>query len=357
MTTRNGERGTRNIRGEIANLFRIPRSHFRVLLVGALAACSSTPPAGERPTVTVTIPRGATLEAAIDSLAAAGVIAHPFGFAIYSRLRGLRGGLKSGTYAFPLDDTWSDVVDALRRGRGVLLRWPVPEGLMVWEIAERAQINLGVPRDSFMAAVRDPALLDELDIRGRAETLEGFLYPTTYLVRSHIDARDLVRAMVREFTAHWRPEWDFRLDSLRFTRSEIVTLASIIQAEVRYAPDRTFVSAVYHNRLRRGMRLEADPTVVYAYGRRLHRVWEKNLRVPSAYNTYLHPGLPPGPICSPDSASIAAALYPAPYPFLYFVAQPDGKHVFSATYEDHLAAIRRIKQVPRRAPARPAPGR
>ena len=329
----------------------------RLALLVALAACAGPPSGADRATATVTIPRGATFEAAIDSLAAAGVIGHPFGFSLYARLRGLRGGLKSGTYAFPRDDDWSDVVDALKRGRGVLVRWPVPEGLMLWEIAQRAQVNLGVPRDSFFAAARDPALLDELDIRGRAETLEGFLYPTTYQVRAHVPARDLVRAMVNQFTAHWRPEWDFRLDSLRFTRSEIVTLASIIQAEVRYGPDRAFVSAVYHNRLKRGMRLEADPTVIYAYGRRLHRVWEKNLRVPSAYNTYLHAGLPPGPICSPDSASIAAALYPAPYPFLYFVAQPDGKHVFSATYEDHLAAIRRIKQAPRRAAARPAPGR
>ena len=328
-----------------------------VLVLGALLACSGTPRGGEEKAVTVSIPRGATLDAAIDSLTAAGIIAHPFGFSLYSRLRGLRGGLKSGTYAFPLHDDWSDVVDALQRGRGVLVRWPVPEGLMLWEIAQRAQTNLGVPRDSFLAAVRDPELLEELDIRGRAETLEGFLYPTTYLVRAHIGARDLVRAMVREFTAHWRPEWGARLDSLRFTRSEIVTLASIVQAEVRYGPDRPFVSAVYHNRLRLGMRLEADPTVIYAYGRRLHRVWDKNLRVASAYNTYLHPGLPPGPICSPDSASIAAALYPAPYPFLYFVAEADGKHVFSATYADHLAAIRRIKQAPRRAPARPAPGR
>jgi UPF0755 protein len=329
---------------------------WRIAVVGALIACSGTPPAGDQPTVTVTIPRGATLGTAIDSLAATGVITHPSGFSLYARLRGLRGGLKSGTYAFRRHDDWSDVVDALKRGRGKLVRWPVPEGLMLWEIAERAQADLGVPRDSFLAAARDPALLDELDIGDRAETLEGFLYPTTYLVRSHIDARDLVRTMVREFTAHWRPEWGPRLDSLHFTRVQIVALASIIQAEVRYPPDRAFVSAVYHNRLKRGMRLEADPTVVYAYGRRLHRVWEKNLRVASAYNTYLHTGLPPGPICSPDSASIAAALYPAPYPFLFFVAQPDGKHVFSATYQDHLAAIRRIKQTPRRAAARPAPG-
>ncbi len=233
-----------------------------ILLLGAVLACSG-PPLGDRPAVTVTIPRGATLAAAIDSLAAARVIAHPFGFSLYARLRGLRSGLKSGTYAFPLHDDWSDVVDALQRGRVVLVRWPVPEGLMLWEIADRARMNLGVPRDSFLAAARDPELLEELDIRGRAETLEGFLYPTTYLVRAHIDARDLVRTMVREFTAHWRPEWDARLDSLRFTRSELVTLASIVQAEVRYGPDRPFISAVYHNRLKLGpdgdLRLRAPP--------------------------------------------------------------------------------------------------
>ena len=110
------------------------------------------------------------------------------------------------------------------------------------------------------------------------------------------------------------------------------------------------------NRLERGMRLEADPTVSYAYGRRLSRVWEKNLAVRSAYNTYLHPGLPPGPISQPGRASLAAALYPADVPFLFFVAQPDGKHIFSTTFAEHEAAIQRVKQLQRAARAQRAPG-
>jgi UPF0755 protein len=125
---------------------------------------------------------------------------------------------------------------------------------------------------------------------------------------------------------------------------------------VRYAPDREFVAAVYHNRLRRGMALQADPTVLYAHGRRLPRVWERHLRIRSPYNTYLHRGLPPGPIGQPGTASLEAALYPKLVSYLYFVAQPDGKHVFSENYAQHLAAIRAIrgKRPPtRRTPRRP----
>src|SRR2546430_3409893 len=138
--------------------------------------------------------------------------------------------------------------------------------------------------------------------------------------------------MTHQFAATWRPEWPGRLDSLHFTRHQLVTLASIIESEVRYDPDRPFISAVYQNRLKRGMRLEADPTVSYAYGRRLKRVWEKNLAVRSAYNTYLHAGLPPGPISQPGRAHPAAALYPADVPVLYFVAPAAGAHHFPATY-------------------------
>jgi len=154
--------------------------------------------------------------------------------------------------------------------------------------------------------------------------------------------------MTREFTERWDPEWDARVAQLGMTRHQVVTLASIIEAEVRYRPDRPYVSAVYHNRLKRRMALQADPTINYAYGRRLRRVWEKNLQIRSPYNTYLHPGLPPGPISQPSDSSTYAALNPAPVGFIYFVAQPDGKHVFSETYADHLAAIRRARQNRRR---------
>jgi UPF0755 protein len=306
-----------------------------------VAACGG---ASQGPKTTVTIPRGATFNQAVDSLAARGVIDHPGWFRLYARARGLPAALKSGIYTFRVDDDWGDVVTALKAGRGAEVRFTVLEGMMAFEIAERARVWLRIPRDSFFAAVKDTALQRELGVRVNPAGVEGYMYPTTYTVPVGIKARDLVRIMTREFIERWPPEWDARLAQLGMTRHEVVTLASIIEAEVRYRPDRPYVSAVYHNRLRRRMALQADPTINYAYGRRLRRVWEKNLQIRSPYNTYLHPGLPPGPIGQPSDSSIYAALDPAPVGFLYFVAQPDGKHVFSETYADHLAAIRRARQ-------------
>jgi len=358
---RNAECGVRNVARqrrtaglapaiELALQFRTPHSAFRILLVGALAACGSS----DGPRVTVTIPPGASLEAAVDSLAANHVIAHPGTFRLYARLRGLAGSLKSGVYLLRQDESWSDVVAALERGRGVEQRFTVREGLRLAEVADLARAQLKIPRDSFLAAAEDSSLLVSVGVPAEAPSAEGYLFPTTYLLPLGIGARELVRVMTHQFTQQWSPEWQARLDSLHFSRHELVTLASIVEAEVRYDPDRPFVSAVYHNRLKRGMRLEADPTVSYAYGRRLRRVWEKNLAVRSPYNTYLHAGLPPGPIGQPGRAGLLAALYPADVPFLYFVAQPDGKHIFSATYAEHLAAIQRVKQLKRaaRAPQR-----
>jgi len=303
-----------------------------------VAACGGAPQGRK---VTVTIPRGATFGQAVDSLVSRGVVGHSGWFRLYARARGLPGALKSGIYTFHVNDSWGDVVTALKAGRGAEVRFTVLEGMMAFEIAERARVWLRIPRDSFFAAVKDTSLQRELGIRVNPAGVEGYMYPTTYTVPVGIKARDLVRLMTHEFIERWPPEWDGRVGQLGMTRHEVVTLASIIEAEVRYRPDRPYVSAVYHNRLKRHMALQADPTINYAYGRRLRRVWEKNLQIRSPYNTYLHPGLPPGPISQPSDSSLYAALDPAPVGFIYFVAQPDGKHVFSETYADHLAAIRR----------------
>jgi len=334
--------------------FRIrnPKSAIRNCLLLALAACGGS----DGPRVTVTIPAGATLESAIDSLAANHVIGRPGLFRWYAKATGLGGSLKSGVYLLRQNESWSDVVGALERGRGVEQRFTVREGLRLTEVAQLAQAALGIPRDSFVDAAEDPELLGGLSVPEGTSSAEGYLFPTTYLLPQRIGARELVKVMTHQFIAQWSPEWQARLDSLGMSRHQLVTLASIVESEVRYDPDRPFIAAVYHNRLKRGMRLEADPTVSYAYGRRLRRVWEKNLAVRSAYNTYLHAGLPPGPICQPGRASLAAALYPTEVPFLFFVAQPDGKHIFSTTFAEHEAAIQRVKQLKRAARAQRAQG-
>jgi len=343
----------RNAKWTLDLRFRIPHSAFRILLVGAMAACGGSD--GTR--VTVTIPPGSALDAAIDSLAAHRVIGHPGVFRLYARLRGLPRSLKSGVYLLRPDESWGDLVAALERGRGVEQRFTVREGLRLAEVADLAAAQLRIPEDSFAAAAQDPALLAGLALPDGTASVEGYLFPTTYLLPLRIGARELVRVMTHQFVDQWSPEWQARLDSMRLSRHELVTLASIVEAEVRYDPDRPFVSAVYQNRLKRRMRLEADPTVSYAYGRRLKRVWEKNLAVRSPYNTYLHAGLPPGPIGQPGRASLIAALYPADVPFLYFVAQPDGKHIFSTSYAEHLAAITQVKEMRRAARAPRRPGR
>lgn len=344
MTAGNAERGTRNRCARV--LFRVRRSAFAL---GFLAACRGPAPSCEgrdapSSCVTVTVPRGASFDAAVDSLASRGVIGSPWLFAVYARVRGLPGDLKSGTYRFPMGAAYGDVVRILRVGRGVEIRFAVPEGLMLAEVAQIAAVQLRIPADSFRAAADDPAVLAVLGVADVARDAEGYLFPTTYQLPVAIGARDLVRLMTQEFREHWRPEWDARLAQTGMTRHQLVTLASIVESEVRYGPDREYVSAVYHNRLRRGMPLQADPTVIYAHGRRLPRVWERHLRIRSPYNTYLHTGLPPGPISQPGTASIEAALYPKPVPYLYFVAQPDGKHVFSTTYAQHLEAIRKLRR-------------
>jgi UPF0755 protein len=234
------------------------------------------------------------------------------------------------------------VLQALSSGRETLVPLVVPEGLMLSEVAAQVQVQAGISVDQFMVASSDSATIARLGIA--AETLEGYLYPSTYHVRIGVTAREVVEQMVREFEQRWRPEWDSRLGQLGLSRHDLVTLASIVEGEVRYGPDRGYVSSVYHNRLRRGMRLQADPTVIYALGTR-RRLYQRDYQFPSPYNTYLIDGLPPGPIGQPSERSMEAALYPLSTNFLYFVARPDGRHVFSRTHREHLAATREVRRI------------
>src|SRR2546422_2903547 len=237
----------------------------RALLVSLAVSCSSPEPAKYQSVsekVMVIIPRGATYYQALDSLESRGVIKGRDWFSLYARMRGLPSNLKSGVYTFDRDASWSSVVSTLKSGRGLEVRFTVTEGMMGFEVAERARSWLGVSKDSFMVAMRDTSLERELGIQPTKAGVDGYMYPTTYVVPMRMRARDLMKLMTHEFIARWQPEWDARLTELHMTRHEIVTLASIIEAEVRYRPDRPYVSAVYHNRLKRGMALQADPTII-----------------------------------------------------------------------------------------------
>ncbi len=312
-----------------------------VAALAALTACGQPPDHQAGSTERVTIPRGATLSAVTDTLSARGLIESAALFEFYALMSGRHRALQAGTYDLPHGASNRELLARLMEGRPDYRWLLVPEGLMLIEVAAEVERQLGIPAQDFLAAASDSALRARFEVP--APTLEGYLYPSRYAVRVDAGAEGVVRQMTQEFADLWRPEWDARLDSVGMTRHELVTLASIIEGEVRYPPDRKYVSSVYHNRLARGMRLQADPTVIYALGRR-RRLFERDYQTRSPYNTYLIDGLPPGPIGEPSAASIEAALYPARTDFFYFVARADGQHVFSRTYSEHLRAVREVRR-------------
>jgi UPF0755 protein len=324
-----------------------PRRWFgaRALGVALLLGVAACQPAG--PVVRVVIPQGTTFRAAADSLASAHVIRSARAFRIYAKLTHSDRAIKPGTYLLSQGAGWNATLDALLQGTGIVHTVTIPEGFDLAEIIPLLTRTLDVPNDSVVAAVRDSALLDSLAIPPDAATIEGYLFPDTYTFADGTTARAAVGAMVREFEHAWHPEWNVARDSLGLTRHQVVTLASIVEKEARFGDERPIIAAVYLNRLRLHMPLQADPTVQYALGHHVDRVYYKDLGIDSPYNTYRHPGLPPGPIASPGAASLAAVLAPANVPYLYFVARPDGHHEFRETFAEHTEAradLRRQKK-------------
>ncbi len=319
---------------------------FTLVLALASTACGGgDDDEGPAEPVQVVIPAGSHFSAATDSLANAGLIgSRPF-FRAYAKLTRRDRSLKAGTYRFPSNATWGQLLDALTRGRGVVRTVTVPEGYALSAIVPLLARTLALSEDSLHAAVQDSALRARLAVP--TPTLEGYLFPETYTFAEGASAREAVGAMVREFERRWQPEWTTQLDSLGMTRHDVVTLASIVEKEARLSEERPVIAAVYHNRLRKGMLLQADPTVQYARGEHATRVLYEHLEVDSRYNTYRHPGLPPGPIASPGDASLRAALHPASVPYLFFVAHPDGHHEFHVTFEGHTRARQEVRRAQR----------
>ncbi len=312
------------------------------LLLLLLGACG-TNTASER----VTVPAGTTFAAVTDSLVAHGVVGNRLWFKVLARVRRADRSVRAGVYEFePGVSPWK-VLSILATGTEVAARFTVPEGLTIPEVAALAQDKLGIPADSVIADEQDSAAASPV-LGFPAKSFEGFLRPETYSLRHGTNASELVQVMAQGFLSAWKPQWDARLDSLRWTRVQAVTFASIVEGEARADDERETIAGVYHNRLRIGMALQADPTVQYAIflatGKRKPRLFTKDYQLRSPYNTYLHPGLPPGPVNSPSLRSIEASLHPAKVPYLYFVAGPDGRHVFSRTYDEHLRAIARVRR-------------
>jgi len=317
------------------------------LLIASVQGCSGA--SSEAP-VHVMVPTGASLRTAADSLEHAGVIGSARLFRWYASIGGRDRGIKAGTYALRRGQKWSEVLSALVAGEGLIVTVTIPEGFDLRTIVPRLAKALGVPEDSVRVAASDSTWRAEREVT--AATLEGYLFPDTYTFPAKTSARRAVHTMLERFDAIWRDEWNARADSLGITRHEAVTMAALVEKEARVADERPIISAVYWNRVKKGMRLQADPTVQYALPKHVDRVLFVHLEVDSPYNTYRYDGLPPGPIASPGAASLEAALYPADVPYLYFVAHPDGHHEFRNTFAEHQQAIAMVRREARRRNSR-----
>jgi UPF0755 protein len=304
----------------------------------ALVACRGAGTGRAR----VIVPHGSTMRVAAESLAHAGVVQNATAFRLYAMLRRRDRSIRAGTYVFQRGRSWGEVLDDLRTGKGLENTITVPEGWSLYQIVPQLARVLNAPVESVQESVRDTSLLRA--VGAPTPTLEGYLFPDTYVFPNGTTPRGAVRVMVDRFQQVWQPEWDQRLQALGMSRNDVMALASIVEKEARVPEERPVIAAVYLNRLKAKMLLQADPTVQYALGKHVARVMYKDLEIESPYNTYRHLGLPPGPIASPGRPSIVAALNPANVPYRYFVAYPDGHHEFTTDYARHTIAVRNARR-------------
>ncbi len=314
-----------------------------ILVVGGggayVASQLSQPFQGFSQPVMIEFPHGTSSSKMANALAEKGVIAHPW---LFLAARVVRRGqkLQAGEYQFTKAASALDVFGRIARGDIYYMELLVPEGYNMFDVAD-AVAKLGtMSTESFLAAARDPSLIKDLD--PKATSLEGYLFPNTYRVYRKTTAHEICRMMTNEFRARWKSL--AQTQNAPMTIHDAVTLASLVEREARLGQEQPLVASVFQNRLRMGMKMGCDPTVVYAAlleGRYRGTIYQSDLASENPYNTYVHEGLPPGPIANPGVGSIVAALTPQTTPFLYFVAKADGSggHTFSETLVQHEAAV------------------
>ena len=295
--------------------------------------------------VFVEVKRGMGTGAVARLLEGSGVIGSRHSFILCYRLFYYPRTIRAGEYALSSPLKAKEVLDLLVKGKVFLHTVTVPEGLTALEIAPLIVPFLADGEDGFMAAFYDGGVIGPMD--REAENLEGYLFPETYSIPKGISSAEAVGAMVDQFRAAFSGAWPARAQSLGMSIRQVVTLASLIEKETSVAEEKNLVSAVFHNRLRIGMKLDCDPTIIYALKQKGlfdGNLTKKDMSLDSPYNTYRHPGLPPGPICNPGRAALEAALYPADEAYLYFVSRNDGRHHFSRTFAEHRNAVRLLQK-------------
>jgi UPF0755 protein len=302
----------------------------------------TTPGPAPRPGALVSVPQGATLSATARALADHGVITDARLFSWWARLTGEDRKIKSGEYAFTTPLSPLAVLRMLTEGKGVRVTVTIVEGMTFKQIVYLlTQKGLGT-EEQFLCLATDPLFLAAWGLPPHG--VEGYLFPATYAFSPYAPPEEILGRMVQRFYRAISPAMYRQMDQHNLSPHEVVTLASLIEKETRLRSERALVAAVFHNRLRQGMPLQCDPSVIYGLDEFDGNLTRQHLLTPTLYNTYLFRGLPPGPIASPSFASLHAALNPAPLDYLYFVAKGDGSHVFSSDLEAHNRAVDRFQR-------------
>jgi UPF0755 protein len=291
----------------------------------------------------VNIEKGSSLRQIATQLHRVGLIRHTGMFILYVRWHYPNNHLQAGEYALQATMSIAQIADIIHRGGIVYHLLTIPEGFTVRDIATLIEAKGFGKQRHILSLAQDKAFIAALGLS--VPSLEGYLFPDTYHVPRDISERDLLALMVRTLETRYTAEIAAKGQQLNMTRHEVLTLASLIEAEAQVDEERPLISAVYHNRLQRGMRLQCDPTVIYALGERFDgNLHKADLLIDSPYNTYRYAGLPPGPIANPGQRAIIAAVSPAPVDYLYFVATgKNGAHQFSHTLKEHNNAVRKYQ--------------
>lgn len=257
-------------------------------------------------------------------------------FMLWARLMGYSRKIKAGEYRLSPDMSPIGILEKLTRGAIITHPVTIPEGFTREQIAGLLKLEGLVSKKEFLSLTEDPAILKQYGVPG--PTLEGYLYPDTYQFARGISAETAIDAMVQQFWQMAGP-WGERAREVGMNMNEVVILASIVEKETGRPQERPAIASVFSNRLKRGMRLESDPTVIYGLKDFDGNLTRKDLSTPTPYNTYVIRGLPPGPIANPGLEAIKAVLYPAKSEYLYFVSKNDGTHYFSRTLSEHNKAV------------------
>ena len=303
----------------------------------------NTPASNSTAEQVVEIKSGMTLRQVAKYLAGKNLLDEPSAFVLYTYLQGKQNRIKAGEYRFsPSIPPWK-ILESLTNGTAILYTVTIPEGYRITEIAELFEKKGLVDRETFIAETRNEELLKSFNITSGG-SLEGYLYPDTYKFTKNAGARKIISKLTDTFRKRvQKPELMQQVKAGKLSFHEIVTLASLIEKETGLGTERKLISSVFHNRLVKNMRLQTDPTVIYAMINFDGNIRKKDLSIDSPYNTYKYHGLPPGPIASPGLDSIRAALEPEHSDYLYFVSRKNGSHQFSTNYEDHNRAVRKYQ--------------